>query len=166
VILAPGQRVEVRFTKWGGGRHWEFAATHLGTDRHGHWVAGAIGTVCTKPGSLFASEFAWVTLLPYDQPWVASFYDAPQHPVRTYVDITTVPEWSGPTVGWSTSTSTWSSAGTGSLFVDDEDEFAAHRVSLGYPQEIVDLARRSRDEVFAAIRDGTGPFGSRRFDRG
>jgi hypothetical protein len=32
VVLRPGDVVDVRFTKWGGGRHWEFPVTVLGTD--------------------------------------------------------------------------------------------------------------------------------------
>ena len=57
-----------------------------------------------------------------------------------YVDITTVPVWAGDTVtavdldldvvrGW-----------TGRVWVDDEDEFAAHRVRYGYPSDLVRLA--------------------------
>ena len=48
----------------------------------------------------------------------------------------------------------------GSLVLDDEDEFDVHRVELGYPLDLVDLARRTADEVLAAIWDGAEPFGS------
>ena len=31
---------------------------------------------------------------------------------------------------------------TGRVWVDDEDEFAEHRVSLGYPDEVIEQAHR------------------------
>ena len=36
--LAPGDRVHVAMTKWGGARHWTFDAKWLGSDEHGHWL--------------------------------------------------------------------------------------------------------------------------------
>ena len=48
----------------------------------------------------------------------------------------------------------------GDLLLDDEDEFAEHRVLLGYPQEIVQLARDSAEELMAAAWDGREPFGA------
>ncbi|HET9946387.1 MAG TPA: DUF402 domain-containing protein, partial [Actinomycetes bacterium] len=48
----------------------------------------------------------------------------------------------------------------GSLVLDDEDEFEAHRVALGYPDDLVALARRTAHEVLVAISDGSEPFGS------
>jgi len=47
---------------------------------------------------------------------------------------------------------------TGRVWVDDEDEFAEHRVSLSYPHEIVSMAVASRDRVHAAILDEDPPF--------
>ena len=46
----------------------------------------------------------------------------------------------------------------GHLYVDDEDEFAEHRVQLGYPAEVVALAERWRDLVLAAVAGGDEPF--------
>ena len=46
----------------------------------------------------------------------------------------------------------------GHLFVDDEDEFAVHQVELGYPPEVVALAERWRDRIFAAVASGHEPF--------
>ncbi len=44
------------------------------------------------------------------------------------------------------------------VYVDDEDEFEEHRVALGYPREVVDLAMATRDMVLAAVRDRHPPF--------
>jgi protein associated with RNAse G/E len=159
-VPREGDRVEVRFTKWGGGRHWEFPLRCLGADEHGVWGAGETGTRLWRPGVELAAEHPWVTLFPHDASWAASFYDSPDQPTATYVDMTTVPEWTGRTVAMVDLDLDVVLGRDGSLLLDDEDEFEVHRVELGYPEEVVDLARRAADEVMAAIWDGTEPFGS------
>jgi hypothetical protein len=44
------------------------------------------------------------------------------------------------------------------VFVDDEDEFEEHRVSMHYPQALVDAVRQECARILAAVRDATGPF--------
>jgi hypothetical protein len=46
----------------------------------------------------------------------------------------------------------------GRVWIDDEDEFAEHQVALGYPADVIAGARRSCDEVFAAMSAGQPPF--------
>jgi protein associated with RNAse G/E len=46
----------------------------------------------------------------------------------------------------------------GNLILDDEDEFDEHRVALGYPDDVVRLARDSSREVLDAIALGVEPF--------
>jgi hypothetical protein len=159
-VLREGDPVDVRFTKWGGGRHWEFPLRWLGADEHGVWAAGDVGTRLWRPGAELAAEHPWVTVFPHDASWAASFYDSPDQPIVTYVDMTTVPEWTGRTVTMVDLDLDVVLGRDGSLLLDDGDEFEVHRVELGYPDEVVDLARRTADAVIAAIRSGTQPFGS------
>ncbi len=46
----------------------------------------------------------------------------------------------------------------GRVWVDDEDEFATHRVTLGYPAEVVTAAERSAEAVLAAVTARTPPY--------
>jgi protein associated with RNAse G/E len=139
--------------------HWEYDAVRLGEDEHGVWVGAPVGTLLSRPGVRFVTDQAQVALLPREQPFVATFY-APGGIAHcdVYVDITTVPTWHEDTVtavdldldvvrGW-----------TGRVWVDDEDEFAAHRLALGYSPELVRLATASCDAVLAAVRDGQPPY--------
>ncbi len=48
--LAPGDRVHVAMTKWGGARHWTFDAKWLGSDEHGHWMGQHLGDELSRPG--------------------------------------------------------------------------------------------------------------------
>lgn len=164
-----GDVVHGRFTKWGGGPHWQWSGHHVGADEHGHWFWAPAGTRCSRPGHTFVAEEAWVSLVPHHAAWVAGFYPASK-PISLYVDMTT--------------TATWHRLGDaewevtmvdldldvvltreGHLFVDDEDEFEEHQVALDYPPEIVELARHWRDHVHEAIAAGAEPFATVGFQR-
>lgn len=157
--LAVGDTVRVRFTKWGGGRHWEFPVTLLGRDRLGTWGGAPAGTWCERPGHGFTSEFSWVTLFPHSLPWAASYYDSPAHQVAVYVDVTTVPVWAGDEVSMVDLDLDVVLMRDGELLLDDEAEFDEHQMSLGYPDDVVALARRTADELMAAAGNGMEPFG-------
>jgi protein associated with RNAse G/E len=47
---------------------------------------------------------------------------------------------------------------TGRVWVDDEDEFAEHQVSLGYPNDVVATALESCRAVLQAVTEGAEPF--------
>ena len=79
--LVPGKPVDVRFTKWGGGAHWEFPVTVAGSDEHGVWCLAAAGTECVRPGVRHCPPWSWVMLFPPGRPWVASFYDHPDQEI-------------------------------------------------------------------------------------
>ena len=159
-----GDPVHVRMSKWGDRPHWEFDALWLGTDDLGHWVGTPAGTHHHRPGFAFDSDVDTVTLFPRERWWAATFH-APGIWCTTYVDMTTPPVLepgpSGNQVrcvdldldvirGW-----------TGRVWVDDEDEFAEHQVTYGYPPEVVASAEAARDEVWAAAHAGTGAFDGR-----
>ena len=91
------------------------------------------------------------------QAWLATFH-GPGGSVWTYVDMTTVPVWDGRTVRAVDLDLDVIEALDRSVYVDDQDEFDEHRVELGYPREIVDLAMASRDIVLTSVRDRHAPF--------
>ena len=47
---------------------------------------------------------------------------------------------------------------SGRVWIDDEDEFAQHKVALGYPDDVVAAAMRSCDRVQAALSAGHPPY--------
>ena len=155
MVLQPGDVVDVRFTKWGGGRHWEFPVTVLGTDDHGVWAGAGVGTRLWRPAASFVSEFDWVTLVPHEAAWAASFYDAEDHPTSVYVDMTTPAVWSGNSVSMVDLDLDVIVRRDGTLLLDDEDEFALHQVELGYPP-------RDRDHGTHGCRRGARRGGGAR----
>jgi hypothetical protein len=155
--------VRVAFTKWGGGAHWTLRAYRMGEDEHGVWVAVPIGTPASKPGSHSAAARHHVILLPHDLPCTAAFYQPlpgdGDEEIATYVDIATVPEWHDGEVTMVDLDLDVILLRDGSLLVDDEDEFAEHQVSLGYPPEVVTMASESCAARLAEVGGGVEPYG-------
>lgn len=150
------------FRKWGDRPHWEFDARRLGSDAYGHWVGAPAGTHLARPGAEFVADSAFVTLVPRDEPFVATFYDrhheGPADPVELYVDITTVPAWADGRVTTVDLDLDVVRGRSGRVWVDDEDEFAEHRVRFGYPADVVELALTSCEAVRRAVELSHAPF--------
>ncbi len=149
-------------TKWGGRPHWEFDAVLLGTDEHGDWVGIPGGTFMSRPGAEYVAPVDQVGLVPAPGPeaergWLATFH-AVGGPVGVYVDMTTPPVWEGQVLRAVDLDLDVVRGTTGRVWVDDEDEFAEHRVAFDYPDEISRLAMRSCDRVQAALVAGHAPY--------
>lgn len=159
--MTESRTVRVLTRKWPDLPHWEFDAVRLGADAHGHWVGVPSGTWLSRPERGFHAWCDHVVLLPHDAWWVATIYGEDEdRPVDVYVDITTPSTWSddGSSVRAVDLDLDVIKGPTGRVWVDDEDEFAEHRVSLGYPEDVVDAAIRSCEEVLEAVTSGAPPF--------
>ncbi|WP_139981550.1 DUF402 domain-containing protein [Nocardioides litoris] len=159
--LDAGASVRVEMTKWGDRPHWAFDAVWLGTDVHGAWIGIPSGTPMARPGASLVTETAQVGLVPADAGWLATFH-APGYVVATYVDMTSVPVWDlaapVPTCRAVDLDLDVIEMPDGRVVVDDEDEFAEHRVTLGYPPEVVSLAETSCAWVAGSVSAGSAPF--------
>jgi Protein of unknown function (DUF402). len=162
--ITVGGTVLVRYSKWGGGRHYEFTMSRLGEDDHGVWLGAPEGTTIRRPGQAFPSSTEWVTCFARAAGWTASFYPHDRHDIATYVDVTTVPEWS-PDADDAPDVVSMVDLDLdvvlrvdGELLIDDEDEFDQHRQSLSYPAEIVTLAQSTTAAVYKAMASGDEPY--------
>lgn len=152
-------------TKWGGRPHWEYDAVLLGSDDHGDWVGIPAGTPMARPGAAFTPPVDSVLLVPGDGAgWLATFY-GPGFPVRVYVDVTTPPVWQGAAVQAVDLDLDVVRSESGRTWVDDEDEFAAHRLAWDYPEEVVATASRTCEEVRRMVADRIAPFDGATSDR-
>jgi predicted RNA-binding protein associated with RNAse of E/G family len=154
-----GSPLRVVATKWGDQPHWEFDAVWLGTDAHGTWAGVPLGTEITRPGARVVTDQLQVVLFPPDAGYVATFYaDAGQMPCRVYVDITTVPVFSPGRVTSVDLDLDVILGLAGRVWVDDEDEFADHRVRWNYPAAVVDEAVATCSAAEAALTARRAPF--------
>ncbi len=78
--------------------------------------------------------------------------------MRVYVDITTPPLWDGTVLRAVDLDLDVVRGNTGRVWVDDEDEFAEHRVRYRYPDDVVAAAMASCDLVQAAVAGQRAPF--------
>jgi hypothetical protein len=162
VRFEVGDPVRIEMEKWGGSPHWHIPARWLGSDEHGEWLGIPEGTRMVRPGRDVLSQADQVGLVPgpgsdAERAFLATFHP-PHAPTAVYVDMTTPPGWDGDVVRAVDLDLDVIRLQTGDVVVDDEDEFAEHQVSYGYPPEIVALAETSRDIVHAAIVARRPPY--------
>jgi hypothetical protein len=162
VTPTPGDDIRVAMTKWGDRPHWEFDATYLGSDANGDWLGIVAGTTMSRPGATYVAPTDQVGLVPppgadEHRGWLATFHAA-GGPVRVYVDVTTPPVWDGAVVRAVDLDLDVVRGNTGRVWVDDEDEFAEHRVRFDYPVELTAAAMASCDRVHADVAAARAPY--------
>lgn len=162
--LQPGQLVVTRNRKWNGRAHWVVPGRYLGEDRHGWWIFQGTNEFCSRPGAAFYTQSDAVLLVPRSGDWVATFHDA-DHPngVKIYIDLAVGHEWTEirPAVTEfhviDMDLDVIRTAGRG-VFVDDQDEFAAHRIAMNYPDRLVQDIQAAADELYQAVKAQHAPF--------
>ena len=158
MTLAPGDHIRVVMTKWGDRPHWQYDAVYLGADEHGDWLGCPTGTFYSRPGMEFVATFAGVVLVPNGGAAHLAAFNDQNAKAWTYVDMTTPPVWD-----WSALRAVDLDLDVvklqdGSVYLDDEDEFAEHQLTFGYPPEVIAMAQRTAAEVLAAVRTGVAPY--------
>ena len=157
--FAPGNRVRGQYTKWGGERHHGADLLYLGADEHGDWLGDWVGNTWSGGPRSFVSITDNVLVVPRDRGMTAMFYSAhPDQAFELYVDITTPPVWDGDHVTAVDLDLDVIRRFDGTWFVDDEDEFAEHQVSYGYPAAVVAAAEIECARVSDEIRTGATLF--------
>lgn len=149
-------------TKWGARPHWTFEAVLLGSDASGDWVGIRAGTRMSRTGASYVAPSDQVGLVPPAGPdvarsWLATFHGA-GGPLDVYVDITTPPVWEDTVLRAVDLDLDVLRGLTGWVWVEDEDEFAAHRVDYSYPPEVCELAVASCERVQALVAAGAPPY--------
>ncbi len=165
--MSAGDLVHVRFLKWPDRVHWRYDLRRLGEDEHGVWLYGGERTVIQRADEPSRHpQSAFLTLVP-SEGWHVPIFNL-EGPYEIYVDINTPPRWDGATVSMVDLDLDVVRYRNGPVAVIDEDEFADHRVRLGYPPEVVAAAERTATTLVAALVERVEPFGDaagRWFDR-
>jgi uncharacterized protein len=151
---------EVRFTKWGGGRHWECDLEPLGADGYGLWLGGRAGIGMRRgDGKVFRQSHDFVMLVPESGCWIASV-NAPSaaSSIAVYIDVTDRPLVVDGVVHAVDLDLDVIRRWDGSVAVLDEDEFAEHQIRYGYPPEVIAAAQATCDDLFTRLSAATQPF--------
>jgi uncharacterized protein len=151
--------VDIRFTKWGGQAHWRYPMEPLGNDRFGWWLGGRAGILLQRGAEMpVVQPYDFVTLVPDDGCWIASFNGPGKTGITVYVDVTTRPVREPGAVHAVDLDLDVIRRHDGMVEVLDEDEFAEHQVRYGYPAEVIAQARATTDDLVARITAGDEPF--------
>ena len=153
--------VEMRFTKWGGKRHWRYRLEPLGADRFGWWLGGRAGTPMRRgfePPVTVPHPF--VTLVPNDGLWIAHWNGESEPQTAVYVDVTTEPVLGPDAVEAADLDLDVVRLRDGRVQVLDEDEFEVHRTLYDYPPAVVAGARDTADTLVRVITAHEEPFGT------
>jgi hypothetical protein len=149
--------------KWGDRPHWEFDCLYLGEDEHGTWLGFPRGTHMTRPGAKYVSPTVQLGLVPptswpdSERGWLVTFHGE-GGPLSVYVDVVAPPTWSGSAVTAVDLDLDVVRELDGRVWVDDEEEFAEHQVSLGYPPDLIAAARASCDRLVRLVGAGHPPY--------
>jgi protein associated with RNAse G/E len=154
--------VDVVFRKFDGRLHRRAVELYLGEDEWGTWLGVPVGTEVHYAAAGFTrvDEHRGVRLIPHDG-WYTPLFFAPTRKLEMYCDITAPAVWSGReqvTIVDLDLDVTRTHRGRVTLL--DEDEFAVHQVSYGYPAEMVTRAAEAAQQILAACRDRAEPFGT------
>ncbi len=130
----------------------------LGEDEHGTWL-------WARPGMVFwrgdepprVATRLHVKLITEDRWWTA-IWNGDGHDIDLYVDIATPARWVADKVTMIDLDLDVVRFADGRIEVLDEDEFAEHQRTLGYPPEIVDRARTTTARLFLDVETGVPPF--------
>lgn len=150
--------VEMRFTKWGGKRHWHYPVVPLGTDRYGWWLGGPEGTYFQRGDEEpILRPQDYVMLVPESGDWIATWNAESE--TELYVDVTTRPVRRGGVIEAVDLDLDVIRKRDGRVLLVDEDEFAEHQVLYGYPAGVIAQARWTADDLLARIGAAEEPFG-------
>ena len=157
-------RVCIRFSKWDGTPHWAFDMERLGDDEHGTWLWAPGGTRLQRGSEPpIAAKHGFVKLITPASWWTAIWNEGPWsdgRSIHTYVDVITPAEWEGDTARMIDLDLDVVRRHSGTVEVDDQDEFDEHRITMAYPDHIVDKARTETARLAIAVESGLEPFGS------
>jgi hypothetical protein len=152
--------VELRYTKWGGKKHWHFPAQELGSDRFGWWYGVRAGIPMRRGlEEPIVVDYDFIVLAPAEGSWVGSWNGPSEHRTEVYVDVTTVPVRSADAIEAIDLDLDVIRLRDGSVHLLDEDEFEEHQVLYGYPDEVIVQARATADELISMITARVEPFG-------
>lgn len=162
--LEPGQLVVARNRKWNGKAHWVVPGRYLGEDEHGWWIFQGTHEFCSRPGLAFYTQSDAVLLVPRTGDWVATFYDG-AHPggMHVYIDLAVAHQWNPirnnvcefHVIDMDLDVINTLDRG---VFIDDEDEFAEHRVAMAYPEDLAASLQDSAAHLFQAVTAQQAPF--------
>lgn len=158
-----GTPVSLQLRKWDGTPHRQLTTTYLGSDAYGRWVGYTSLLAVNESNVASPTVRRHVMLIPHVGLFLAHFNEPPSRN-SIYADITTTPEFGHGDDGWVVATVDMDldvvRTIDGRSWIEDQDEFAEHTSSLGYPADLVASSSAAATRLLAAVRAEAEPFAS------
>lgn len=150
--------VHIDFRKWPETRHWQFSMYRLGEDRHGVWLWSPPGMLMRRGDEPPRINRRLSVKLITDGLWWTAIWNQRPEGTALYVDVATPAKWDGDRVALVDLDFDIYQAPDGTVEVLDEDEFEEHRLTLGYPDHVVDKARTTTAATAIDVELQRPPF--------
>ncbi len=158
--LSRAQPVRIHSTKYDGSLHYQY---------EGRLVDQGEGylRVVVEQGTSFVSyrergvTLAAMTQIYFTDRWYNAFHNHEpigRRRMLTYCNVGTPARLEGDTIRWVDLDLDVIETQALGLIVDDEDEFADHRVRMAYPEDIIRHAEVARDELLVLGQSHAFPF--------
>jgi protein associated with RNAse G/E len=143
--------VRVVYRKYDQRLHWHQWMRYLGEDQYGVWLGAPPNSVSQRGSEPeVAHSQAHVQLFPRDKWFTAIFNDEPRR-TEIYCDITTPVTFGEAEFTMIDLDLDVVKRRDGTIYVDDEDEFAEHQVMFGYPPDVIAAAQSTCDWLVQAV---------------
>jgi hypothetical protein len=171
-------RGDLRYTKWGGKKHWNFRAEPLGSDRYGWWYGCPAGIPMRRGlEEPIIVNYDFIVLAPAEGGWVGSWNNADKikgkageslrahlagpasWEIEVYIDVTAEPVRTAESVEAVDLDLDVVRLRDGSVRLLDEDEFEEHQILYGYPADVIAQARATADDLMEMVAARREPFG-------
>lgn len=163
MTLEPGSPAELRWRKWDGSEHWVHPVIVLGEDETGVWFGQLPGTVSRRPGAEFHAYRPNVKVLMPGEQWMPAFFpDREGARIGLYVDIAAelrLEEFGASAIDMDLDVIVRAPRPT--PYIDDVDEFSAHRRQMNYPDALAARVLTDARRVREAAAERTGVFDGR-----
>lgn len=160
----------MQWRKWDGATHWRHECVYLGSDEWGDWLGQPVGWHSARPGAAMDAECLNVTLIPPSGDYAVTFNRDHPRDLRVYIDVAWDVHWGAPAGATEPQAEPWLITGIDmdldvvrrnneqGTYVDDRDEWEAHQVKYGYPEDVIEQLEELTAELDEAVREQYAPF--------
>jgi protein associated with RNAse G/E len=153
------RQVTVQFLKNPDILHWGFQAMLLGADQWGTWIAVPAGTRRWKGSEQMRPTMSDAVFCAPEEGWWHLHYSGGNSDYSHFVDIVTPPRWvAGDRYEMIDLDLDVARHHDGTIEVQDEDEFAIHRVEFAYSHEMIRRAEEETRSIVTALETRREPF--------
>jgi len=157
--MRPGDRLAVASTKYDGSHHYRYQLQLVSADPRRLVAYGPAGTHFDSYRGRYLATYAMLHVHVADRDWnLEVMWHADGRPHEHYVNVALPSTWADGTLRFVDLDLDVIARADGTVKLDDADEFARHRIELGYPPEVIERAERAADEVLTLVHAASPLF--------